>query len=95
MPGFKVVSRSAPMAVRMSLCTGWPARPNSSRTSCVFPSPTTIRHHEFCCEGVTRTSSTSRGTTRVPSITVPRLILSFTPAVGTPRTFTAYSRLTP
>lgn len=79
----------------MSRCTGWPARPNNSLTSCVFPSPTTTRHHEFCCDGVTRSNSTSRGITRVPSITVPRFSFSTVAASGTPRTLTVYSRPTP
>lgn len=83
------------MAVRISLCTGCPARANSSRTSWVFPSPTTTRHQEFCCEGVRRSSSTSRGTTRLPSMTTPRLIFATASGVGTPRTLTVYSRLTP
>ncbi len=70
-------------------------RRNISLTSWVFPSPTTTLHHEFIPVAVVRTNSTSCGTTRWPSSTVP--LASFAPAVpsGTPLTFARYSRRTP
>lgn len=83
------------MAVRISRCTGWPIRLNSSLTSCVFPSPTTTRHHELSPEPVGLAISTSRGTTRCPSMTTPRRRLSRAASFGTPRTLTLYSRGTP
>ena len=89
------VSRSEPMATRISRCTGWPRRLNISRTSCVFPSPTTTFHHELTPVAVTRASATSCGTTFWPSITVPAASLPRSPSSGTPRTLTRYSRMTP
>jgi hypothetical protein len=83
------------MAVRISLCTGWPMRRNISLTSWVLPSPTTIRHHEFIPEAVGRTSSKPCGTTRCPSMNVPRASLARSLSSGTPFTFARYSRSTP
>ncbi len=83
------------MAVRISRWTGCPARWNSSRTSWVFPSPTTTRHQELEPETVTFTSVTSFGTTRRPSMTTPRCSLRCASSSGTPRTLTVYSRKTP
>ena len=83
------------MATRMSRWTGWPIRLNSSRTSWVLPSPSTIFHHEFMPDGVTLISSTSSGATCCPSTSVPlpRLTTSF--SSGVPLTFAMYSRSTP
>jgi len=83
------------MALRISLCTGWPTLLNISRTSWVFPSPTTTRHHEFIPVAVGRTSSSPCGITRCPSITAPRSSLARSSASGTPRTLARYSRITP
>jgi hypothetical protein len=70
-------------------------RLNISRTSCVFPSPTTTFHHELTPVEVTRICDTSCGTTFCPSITVPAARRPRSPSLGTPRTLTMYSRSTP
>ncbi len=70
-------------------------RPNISRTSWVFPSPTTTRHHEFDPEAVGRTSARSWGTTRWPSMNVPLASLARSTSSGTPFTLARYSRSTP
>ncbi len=83
------------MPTRISRCTGWPIRRKNSRTSWVFPSPTTTRHQELTSLGVVRTSCTSLGTTLFPSITVPFFSLATSFSSGRPFTFTRYSRRMP
>lgn len=80
------------MPTRIRRCTGWPIRIKNSRTSWVFPSPTTTRHQEFTCFGVVRTNCTSLGRTLFPSMTVPFFSLVTSCSSGRPFTLTKYSR---
>ncbi len=70
-------------------------RANISRTSWVFPSPTTTFHHEFMPDGVVRSGASSCGTTSWPSMTVPCASRRWSEGSGTPLTLASYSRNTP
>jgi len=83
------------MAVRTRRCTGCPTRLKSSRTSWVFPSPTTTFHHEFIPAAVSFSNATSFGTTHTPSTTVPLRRATTSASSGTPFTLARYSRSTP